>query len=308
MSKTNILTFPLDRRAADSTEGPAKDNAAVIPFKRAAKFADTFTAQPQGPATEEDLLELGELWGAITEGRLQNFYQPQYDLATDRFVALEALVRIIDEDGMIVPPDRFIRQAEESGLIIPLGRTVIQQACRDLAHLRSVGIDVERVSINLSAHQINMDVDLPEFIGDMVGSYGLKFSDLEFELTERQALEAGGQGTHTLRVLSAAGARLAIDDFGTGYSSVAYLSELPIDTVKLDRSMIARLPEDNTTLEVIRHLLNMGEALGVTTVAEGVETDVQNELLNDLNCDLGQGYLKARPLPLDELTVLMKRQ
>ncbi len=307
MSKTNILTFPSDRRTTGDATVQKESPARVVPFQRKVKPTNDITDLPRGLTTEEALLELGELWGAISEGRLQNFYQPQYDLATDRFVAMEALVRVIDEDGAVVPPDRFIRQAEESGLIIPLGRTVIQQACRDLAQLRSVGIEMERVSINLSAHQINTDVGLPEFIGDMVGSYGLQFSDLEFELTERQALEAGGQGTHCLRVLSAAGARLAIDDFGTGYSSVAYLAELPIDTVKLDRSMVNRLPEDQTTLEVIRHLLNMGEALGVITVAEGVETEAQNQLLKDLGCDLGQGYLRSRPVPMDELTPLFRK-
>jgi len=289
------MTDQIPTLTDSNTEGNKmpRASATILPFRqKAGAGADELRARDQD---DRDRV-LAKLWQALSNGGLVNHYQPQYELHSGEIVAMEALVRLKDWDGSLVFPDRFIGHAEESGLIVPLSRTVIRTACRDLAHWRAEGIRIERISINLSAHQVNIDHDLPNFVHATAAGFGLTLSDLEFELTERQALQADGPGVRNLRTLSTMGARLAIDDFGTGFSSVAYLMELPIDTVKFDRSMINRLPNEAMAQHMIRKLLEMAQELGMTTVGEGIETDEQGEILSEFGCELGQGYLVARPM------------
>jgi EAL domain-containing protein (putative c-di-GMP-specific phosphodiesterase class I) len=271
-----------------------RGSATILPFRQKACAADADELRASVQADRDTVL--AKLWQALSTDGLVNHYQPQYELDSGEIVAMEALVRLKDRDGSLIFPDRFIGHAEESGLIVPLSRTVIRTACRDLAHWRAEGLRIERISINLSAHQVNIDHDLPEYVHTTAAGFGLTLKDLEFELTERQALQADGPGMRNMRTLSAMGARLAIDDFGTGFSSVAYLMELPIDTVKFDRSMIDRLPSDGMAQHMIRKLLEMAQELGMTTVGEGIETDEQDEVLRGFGCELGQGYLVARPM------------
>ena len=296
----------------DQTNSPVDDlkgnsaipqaSATILPFRQKAS-----AARLSNQAVEADAQSriLAELWRAISTGGVVNHYQPQYELDSGEIVSLEALVRLRGKDGTLVYPDHFIRQAEESGLIVPLGRAVIRSACRDLAHWRAEGMSIERISVNLSAHQVNIDHELSQFVHVTATGFGLKPSDLEFELTERQALLPDGPGVRCLRTLSSMGARLAIDDFGTGFSSVAYLADLPIDTVKFDRSMINRLSEDRMIEHMIRHLLQMAQEIGLTTVGEGIETEEQGALLTEFGCELGQGYFVARPMDVDAVRSFM---
>ena len=292
---------------AGSTEASKANRqpANVVPFRVKRRSPKAQVPMVHGGNAQQrvrdDSFTLGHLWNAISDGRTVNHYQPQYDFTTGRTVAVEALVRVRDEDGQLLFPDRFIEQAERSGMIVPLGRAVIRQACQDLASWRRQGLSLERVAINLSAHQLKVDSLLLNYIEKMLDVHGLQFSDLEFELTERQALDHDGPGIDTLNTLAAQGARLALDDFGIGYSSVHYLSALDIRTVKLDRSMVSRLPEDRTTMGVTRHLLAMAEELEMEVVAEGIETQAQNDYLAEARCDLGQGYLVAKPMAQDAL-------
>ena len=253
--------------------------------------------QPQ----RDDTFELGQIWDAIAGGRVVNHYQPQVDLLTGRPIAAEALVRLTDATGKLVFPDRFITKAEEDGIIVPLGRTVIRQACEDLARWRGLGLCVERVAINLSAYQLKVDDQLACFVGEQLTRHALRFEDLEFELTERQNLDLAGCGLQTLQVLSSAGTPLSLDDFGTGYSSLHHLTELDIDTVKLDRSMVAKLPDDPITSRVIGHLMELAADLGLSCVAEGIETEEQRIFLAEAGCNLAQGYLFAKPMERDAL-------
>jgi EAL domain-containing protein (putative c-di-GMP-specific phosphodiesterase class I) len=285
--------------------GPSARNrdhtaANVVPFRvrRGARKAPVPVAHSGNAVRQarDDTFTLGQLWSAIADDRIVNHYQPQYHFTTGETVAVEALVRVVEEDGNLLYPDRFIAQAEDSGMIVPLGRTVIRQACRDLAGWRRQGLTLDRVAINLSAHQLKVDTLLVSYVEKMLDVHGLDYSDLEFELTERQALERDGPAMQTLHTLAAEGARLALDDFGVGYSSVAYLSELDISTVKLDRGMVGRLPDNASTAGVTRHLLAMAEDLDIDVVAEGIETQAQNDYLAEAGCDLGQGFLVARPM------------
>ena len=307
----NVL--PFQALAATATPQANADAAAsrvpgnVLPFRARRRSPRAQVPLVQGGNALQRVKDdsftsftLGQLWNAISDDRIVNHYQPQYDLATGRTVAVEALVRVVDEDGEMLFPDRFIVEAERSGMIVPLGRTVIRQACRDLAGWRRQGLTLDRVAINLSAHQLKVDSLLLNYVDKMLDIHGLQHY-LEFELTERQELDQDGPGIDTLNTLAAQGARLALDDFGIGYSSVHYLSALDIRTVKLDRSLVSRLPEDRTTMGVTRHLLAMAEELDMEVVAEGIETQAQNDYLAEARCDLGQGFLVARPMAEDAL-------
>jgi EAL domain-containing protein (putative c-di-GMP-specific phosphodiesterase class I) len=300
-----------DRKQPNGTDGqkPSQEgskrlppSAQVLPFRPRKRPAALVLDSGNALGTNQDESDLGQLWHAITEERIVTHYQPQFRMNDGRTFGMEALVRIRRRDGTLLYPDSFIRVAEESGMIIPLGRRVIHQACHDLASWRANGLKVERISINLSAHQINTDDRFIEYVQQVVLTHGLDYSDLEFELTERQALNPMGVGTRTLCQLSALGARLAIDDFGTGYSSLAYLSNLPVDTVKIDRCMVSRLDDCETTEWIIRHLLNMARDLNLAVIGEGVETATQQAFLARNGCDYGQGFLVSRPLSAEQVT------
>ncbi|MCZ6616916.1 MAG: EAL domain-containing protein [Gammaproteobacteria bacterium] len=245
------------------------------------------------------------LWDAIQDQQVVVHYQPQFDLATGQIAAMEALVRISGPSGNLLYPDSFIKAAEECGLIVNLGRAIARQACQDFAGWRKSGFSVERIAINLSANQLNLDHFFFEFMQSTLSETGLTFQDIEFELTERQFLESDGSGTNTLRALSNAGSRLALDDFGTGYSSLSYLTTLDIDTIKLDREMVRRLPNHDTTSCIVSHLLVLAEDLGLQVVAEGVETKDQKNFLTEAGCHLAQGFFLALPLPRDQVQSLL---
>ena len=178
---------------------------------------------------------------------------------------------------------------------------MIERACEDLIAIRQTGGVLPRVAINVSAHQLACDDGLVDFVDSTLLAHGLTYNDLEFELTERQRLDNEGKGVSQLEALAARGARVTIDDFGIGYSSVAYLTELPIRAVKIDRAMVSRLPDHARTLRIIRHLVSLSRDLGLDVVAEGIETDIQNDLLRSAGCTLSQGYLRSRPLPASVL-------
>ena len=304
-STNNVLTLPQgqEQPAASMVAIGAEQPRNVVRFRPRERKAQTPLAHSGNALRKanEDTCTLGEIWNAIEQERVVSHYQPQFDFATGRIVAAEALVRAEDEQGDLMFPDRFIELAERSGMIVPLGRAVIRQVCADLASWRRRGASIARVSINVSANQLNVDDLLATFIGKMLDLHGLRHSDLEFELTERQALDLAGPAKQTLQELVDAGARLALDDFGVGFSSLSYLTELDVHTVKLDRSMTQKLPEHAATATVAAHILALAVDLGLTVVGEGIETQAQLNHLQFAGCHLGQGFLLARPMSQEAL-------
>src|SRR6185503_2244278 len=219
-----------------------------------------------------------DLRRAIGGGELRLHYQPLIDLGSDRIVGFEALVRWQHPIRGLVPPLSFIPLAEETGLIVPLGRWVLETACRQAKLWGEARRDEPplMMSVNLSARQFSQP-DLVDQVDAILAETGLDASTLELEITESVVMDQSEVGVRSLHRLRDMGVRLVLDDFGTGYSSLAYLKHLPLDTIKIDRTFVAGLD---------------GEA-----DRSIVETVAQFEILREMGCDTGQGYLFARPLP-----------
>ena len=223
------------------------------------------------------------------------------DLGTGQVVGAEALVRWGHPERGLIAPDRFLAVAEETGLIVPLGAWVVGEACRRLAGWQSrpetAGL---HLSVNLSARELTH----PDVVGTVLGCVresGIDPRKLTIEVTESTAMADGDTGFRALSDLSSEGMRVAIDDFGTGYSSLEQLRRMPVDIVKVDRTFVSGMSADSTDRELVAAVVGMGRALKLVVVAEGIETQEQAEALRELGCDVGQGFLFAKPLPADEM-------
>jgi diguanylate cyclase (GGDEF)-like protein len=246
-----------------------------------------------------------ELERALKQNRLVLHYQPQYAVGSHTIVGVEALVRMVTESGELVLPDKFIPVAEDSGLIIPLGRWVIQEACRQMAEWRAAGCSLPRMAVNVSPLQL-ADESLVELISATIEKYGLQYSDLELEITERCMVDWMCEEQCALSELSEKGVRVAIDDFGTGYSSFAYLAHLPLSMLKMDRSFLAEVCSDTRSEQVVAAMITMARGLGLEVIAEGIETAQQYEFLQQNGCDFGQGFGLAKPQPATQLQILLQ--
>jgi diguanylate cyclase (GGDEF)-like protein/PAS domain S-box-containing protein len=245
-----------------------------------------------------------ELQRALEQGELRLYYQPGVDLATGQVVGAEALVRWEHPQRGLIVPDRFLGVAEETGLIVPLGMWVMGETCRHLAEWQSRPETAHlHLSVNLSARELTH----PDVVSSVLGCVresGVDPHSLTIEVTESTAMADGDTGFRALRDLNSEGIRVAIDDFGTGYSSLEQLRRMPVDIVKVDRSFVSGMSADSTDREIVAAVVGMGRALKLCVVAEGIETPEQAEALRELGCDIGQGFLYAKPLPADEMDEL----
>ena len=238
---------------------------------------------------------------ALDEGRLRLAYQPICDLATGRVCAFEALARWTAEDGRELPPTAFIPVAEESGLIVPLGRWALDEALRTLAawDRRSGGQCGTGLAVNLSAIQLARDSVAP-MVAEALRRHGIAGDRLKLELTESALIADPERIARTLAALRSLGTTLAMDDFGTGYCNLASLRTLPIDVLKIDRSFVTGMLADRDKAAIVRATLGLARALGLRTVAEGIETPRLARTLARMGCTFGQGYHFARPLEADD--------
>jgi diguanylate cyclase (GGDEF)-like protein/PAS domain S-box-containing protein len=245
-----------------------------------------------------------ELQQALEHDQLRIFFQPNVDLQTGRIVGAEALVRWAHPVRGLIAPDRFLAVAEETGLIVPLGEWVMGAACRQLAAWQERPETAHlRLSVNLSARELTHPDLVPTVLGCVRGS-GIEPHPLTIEVTESTAMADGDSGFRALRDLSAEGIKIAIDDFGTGYSSIEQLRRMPVDIVKVDRSFVSGMASDSTDRELVAAVVGMAQALKLCVVAEGIETPEQAEALRQMGCDLGQGFLFARPVPAEDFAEL----
>jgi diguanylate cyclase (GGDEF)-like protein/PAS domain S-box-containing protein len=226
-------------------------------------------------------------------------YQPQLEMASGRIVGVEALIRW-RHDGRIISPAEFIPLAEETGLIVPLGRWMVETACAEILALADRLGRPLRLAVNISAREIGM----PDFAADLsriLRARGFPADWLELEITESIAMHDIGQTASLLNTLSHMGMAIAIDDFGTGHSSLAYLKQLPVDYLKIDRTFVRDIPGDKEDSAIVRTIITMSDTLDVRVIAEGVETAEQMEFLRHEGCDLIQGYYLSKPVPVAEL-------
>ncbi|MDR6765667.1 diguanylate cyclase (GGDEF)-like protein/PAS domain S-box-containing protein [Acidovorax delafieldii] len=232
---------------------------------------------------------------AIARNDFELHYQPQIHLADGTLQGLEALVRWRHPERGLVGPDEFITFSESRGLITPIGRWVMREACRQLKAWQDEGLAPVPVAVNLSALEFRQR-DVAAEIASVLLETGLAPQYLEIELTESVLMHQTGQVLDTLNAIKALGVGISIDDFGTGYSSLAYLKRYPIDKLKIDRSFVADTPGNTDDVAIVTAIIQMGRSLQLQTVAEGVETQAQIDLLAGLGCDLIQGFVVAMPM------------
>jgi len=243
---------------------------------------------------------------ALVQNELEVFYQPKLCLRSGRLQGLEALLRWNHPEKGMIRPDQFIGVAEETGLIIPIGKWVAREACRMGLQLAALGIGTPQIAINLSPKQFS-DPDLVGSIAEILSQEGLSPGSLELELTESLLLEATEETRQQLIGLKALGVTLAMDDFGTGYSSLSYLKKFPIDVIKIDRSFIKDIPDNQDDIEITSAVIAMARNLNLKVVAEGIETTAQLAFLRHQHCDIGQGYLFDKPIPGSQLLESLRR-
>ena len=250
-------------------------------------------------ALEADLRAAAEL------GELRLVYQPLVELASGRVVSCEALLRWQHPQRGLVVPNAFIPLAEETGIIVPMGRWVLREACAQLRRWEAALGRAPAIAVNVSARQL----DDAAFVGDVAAALADTGADpamLTLEITESVIMRRPDVTLATLHELKAIGVRLAVDDFGTGYSSLSYLQRFPVDVLKIDKSFVDAVADGGSGAALARTIVAMGEALGLRTVAEGVEREDQRAALAALGCPLGQGYLFARPLDVADMTRRLK--
>ncbi len=245
------------------------------------------------------LLLQTDLREALARDELFLLYQPTIDLQTQHVVGVEALIRWRHPPRGVIPPDTFIPLAEETGLIVPIGRWVLAEACKQAAVWHDESHSVQ-VSVNVSARQLDHNNLLEDVQGALADS-DLEPSTLTLEITETALMRDADSTAQQLRKLKALGVRIAIDDFGTGYSSLAYLSQFPVDVLKIDRAFVTRLTDSADSRALAHTLIQLGKTLDLETLAEGIEEQAQLEILKHEQCDLGQGYLFARPLSPEDI-------
>ncbi|MFN3376960.1 MAG: putative bifunctional diguanylate cyclase/phosphodiesterase [Burkholderiaceae bacterium] len=257
------------------------------------------------PAMDSCALEILQrerlLREAIATGAFVLHFQPQTHLRTGELCGLEALVRWRHPHRGIVGPQEFIGFCEARGLISPIGRWVLREACRQMKAWLDAGWPQVPVAVNLSALEFRQR-DMVAEVAEVLQSTGLPPSCLEIELTESVLMHPEDGAQHTLNALKALGVRIAIDDFGTGYSSLAYLKRYPLDQIKIDRSFVMDTPDNADDVAIVTAIVQMARSLQLQTVAEGVETQAQVELLRTLDCDICQGYVVAAPMESTALT------
>ena len=234
------------------------------------------------------------------------FYQPEVELTTRRIVGVEALVRWQHPQRGLVSPLDFIPQAEENGLILPLGDWGLGQACRQLQTWQKKWPRLSnlRVCVNLSARQFSR-IGLADHVESLLVETGLSANQLGLELTESSLISDATEAAKVLTSLNRLGVSLHMDDFGTGYSSLSHLHLFPFDVLKIDRSFVQRMNAGQQSLQIVQTILELARVLGMDVVAEGIETEEQSEMLQDLGCRYGQGYLFSPPLPAAEIEALL---
>jgi EAL domain-containing protein (putative c-di-GMP-specific phosphodiesterase class I) len=294
-AKVGVAIFPDDGTSADILFRNAE-----IALKKAKVSGDRYTLFAQkmsDTAVLKPTLE-SQLRAAIDNEEFILHYQPKVNLVSGKLTGAEALIRWNDPRRGLVPPAQFIPILEETGLIFEVGRWALHTAVNEYLRWRAAGLPAVRIAVNVSPLQVRNTGFVAE-IKEAIGVDAHAGAGLELEITETTIMKDLEYTISTLQAIRELGVVIAIDDFGTGFSSLRYLAKLPIDTLKIDRSFVVDMASESRGLALVSTIVNLGQALGLKLVAEGVETVEQLRLLRLLRCDEMQGYLYGRPVPGD---------
>ena len=259
--------------------------------------------QGSDPQLRSELSMMGELRVAMAKGGLQLAYQPKLSLATGEIADAEALIRWSDRNGRSLPPDKFIPLAEATGVIHEVTAFALQAAVADLRRWTRDGLAV-RVAVNVSALDLAADDFAPKVLG-ILADAGIPTNQLALEVTESALIRSAADVASTLSVLRESGIRLSVDDYGTGQSTLSYLKHLPIHELKIDKTFVTALAEDENDRIMVRSTIDLAHELGLEVVAEGIEDEKTLAILRDLGCDYAQGYFISRPVAADEFQRLI---
>ncbi|HZQ83969.1 MAG TPA: EAL domain-containing protein, partial [Acidimicrobiales bacterium] len=300
-ASVGIALYPADAEDADTLLQRA--DVAMYVAKDERSRVELYTSD-RDVNSRRRLTLLGELRGAIGDGQLVLHYQPLVELESRRIVGVEALVRWDHPVHGHLPPFEFIPIAERSGLIGPLSEFVLQAAIAQNAAWQAEGMKI-RTAVNLSVRNL-ADLGLPFLVAKLLDRAGIAADCLDLEITESTIMADPARAMTVLEPLSQMGIRLAIDDFGTGYSSLAYLRQLPLSVLKIDKSFVGHMADSENDAIIVRSTIDLAHNLGLEVIAEGVEDEASAEHLLALGCPLAQGYHFARPAPAEQITPLLR--
>lgn len=298
-----ISLFPLDGESADQLLKNA--DTAMYHAKQSGRSNYQFYSQSMNATAGERLAIENRLHKALEREEFLLHYQPLLSLETGRIIGSEALVRWQHPELGLVSPAQFIPIAEETGLIVKLGEWVLEKACAQTRAWHEMGFGGLRIAVNLSARQFQRQ-NLLQVITRTLLSTDLHPHCLDLELTESMMMQDGDSAIGTLRDLRSLGVRLSMDDFGTGYSSLSYLRRLPLDTLKIDRSFVKDSTSNQEDATIITAIIAMAHSLKLQVLAEGIETQAQLAFLHGQGCDEAQGFYFSKPVPVEEMTGLLK--
>ncbi len=295
-ASVGIAVYPGNGQSAEELLMNA--DAAMYHAKGAGKNGYSFFDASMNSNARKQLQLLQDLRLALEQRQFSLYYQPKFDATNGRPVGAEALLRWSHPTQGLLMPDTFIDLAEKTGLIIPIGEWVLNEACRQMREWYVLGYTDWRIAVNLSALQF-CHTGLVQSVAKALETHQLPANSLTLEITETTAMSDADASMTVLQQLSDMGVDLSIDDFGTGYSSLMYLKRLPANELKIDRGFVRDLEHDSDDAAIVSAIVALGQALGLRIVAEGVETDVQQDFLTQLGCDSLQGYLLGHPLPAE---------
>ncbi|HVY06822.1 MAG TPA: EAL domain-containing protein [Burkholderiales bacterium] len=301
-TRRGVAIFPQDGEDPESLMRNAE--AALARAKQAGESTVYYTPKINADVAERLALE-NKLRQALDEHRYVLHYQPKIDLTSGEIVGLEALLRWNDPETGLVAPNRFIPILEETGMIVDVGSWALAEAAHVSSKWRAAGFRPTRIAVNVSQAQLRQN-GLVEHVRRVLSQYGPNAA-VDIEITESMVMQDIERSREILQALRDTGASIAVDDFGTGYSSLSYLARLPVDALKIDRSFINTITERQDDVEIATAIISMAKALGLNTIAEGIETQAQYDLLRSLGCEQAQGYLIGRPVPEEEILKRLKR-
>lgn len=259
-----------------------------------------------GKKLHEENVLTEEIKEALKKKSFDVYYQPKFEFAQRKIVASEALIRWEHKEKGFISPATFIPVAEKTQLIVEIGRFVFDRVCSDIRRWSDDGMTLLPVSVNISRIEL-LQEGLMDFIKATVEKYGVDYSLIEIEITETAAVADYDRIEGILREIKSLGMSISIDDFGAGYSSLGCLNKLHVDTLKIDRSLITDLSCENKGRKILQGMIELSRELGLSTVCEGIETREQLEMLREMKCKYGQGFVFARPMPLADLEIFVEQ-